>query len=84
MPENQSKIAFGGACTGRQCYHPIMPHDPAHRPKRSRDPIKAAFEVFQEVIGEAPRKVPHTRPKRKAEPKSERRHRSEPDGGSDS
>ena len=25
------------------------------RPKRSRDPIKAAYEVFQEVIGEAPR-----------------------------
>jgi hypothetical protein len=30
------------------------------RPKRSRDPVQAAFEVFQEIIGEAPRQVPPT------------------------
>jgi hypothetical protein len=28
------------------------------RPKRSRDPFKAAHEVFQEVIGEKPRTTP--------------------------
>ncbi|HEX9945348.1 MAG TPA: hypothetical protein VGG03_25335 [Thermoanaerobaculia bacterium] len=31
-----------------------MAHDPAIRPKRSRDAIKAAYQVFQEVIGKAP------------------------------
>lgn len=36
-----------------------MPHDdPATRPKRSRDPFKAAYEVFQEAIGEKPRTSP--------------------------
>jgi hypothetical protein len=33
-----------------------MLHDPAIRPKRSRDAIKAAWEVFQEAIGEKPPK----------------------------
>jgi hypothetical protein len=58
MLASQSEITFGGACTGRRCYYSIMPHDPAHRPKRYRDPINAAFQAFQEVIGEAPRTVP--------------------------
>jgi hypothetical protein len=35
-----------------------MAHDPSHRPKRPRDPIKAAYEIFQEVIGEKPRISP--------------------------
>lgn len=35
-----------------------MPHDPAIRPKRPRDPFKAAWEVFQEAIGEKPRTTP--------------------------
>ena len=35
-----------------------MEHDPAPRRKRSKDPIRAAWEIFQEVIGEAPRTVP--------------------------
>jgi hypothetical protein len=28
------------------------------RPKRSRDPVQAAFQVYQEIIGEAPRQTP--------------------------
>jgi hypothetical protein len=31
---------------------------PARRPKRSRDPIQAAHQVYLEIIGEAPRTVP--------------------------
>jgi hypothetical protein len=27
-----------------------MAHDPAIRPKRSRDPIKAAHQAFQEIL----------------------------------
>ena len=30
------------------------------RPKRSRDPVQAAHEVYLEIIGEAPRTVPPT------------------------
>lgn len=30
----------------------------ANRPKRSRDPVQAAFQVYQEIIGEAPRQAP--------------------------
>lgn len=33
-------------------------HAPIRRPKRSKDPIRAAWEVFQEVIGEKPRTEP--------------------------
>lgn len=29
-----------------------------NRPKRSRDPVQAAHEVYLEIIGEAPRQVP--------------------------
>lgn len=36
-----------------------MPHDPAIRPKRPRDPFKAAHEIFQEAIGEKPRHEAH-------------------------
>ena len=32
----------------------------ANRPKRSRDPVQAAFQVYQEIIGEAPRQTPET------------------------
>jgi hypothetical protein len=28
------------------------------RPKRSRDPVQAAHQVYLEIIGEAPRQVP--------------------------
>lgn len=28
------------------------------RPKRSRDPVQAAHQVYMEIIGEAPRQVP--------------------------
>ena len=28
------------------------------RPKRSRDPVKAAHQVYLEIIGEAPRQFP--------------------------
>jgi len=36
-----------------------MTRDHAHRrPRRPRDPISAAYEVFQEVIGEKPRSTP--------------------------
>ena len=38
----------------RPCYHGSMPM----RPKRSRDPIQAAHQVYLEIIGEAPRQVP--------------------------
>ncbi len=57
-----------------------MPHDPASRPKRSRNP--AAREAFSELIGESPRQVPHppdgspaNSAKRKAEPNRERPRR---------
>lgn len=28
------------------------------RPKRSRDPVQAAHQVYLEIIGEAPRQIP--------------------------
>jgi len=31
------------------------------RPKRSRDPVQAAHQVYLEIIGEAPRQVPQPR-----------------------
>jgi hypothetical protein len=34
-------------------------HDPTRRPKRFRDPVVAAYEVFQEVIGEKPCTSPY-------------------------
>jgi hypothetical protein len=40
-----------------------MEHDPAIRPKRPRDPFKAAHEIFREAIGEKPRTEP--RPKKR-------------------
>lgn len=30
------------------------------RPRRSRDPVQAAHQVYLEIIGEAPRQVPPT------------------------
>jgi hypothetical protein len=30
------------------------------RPRRSRDPVQAAHQVYMEIIGEAPRQVPPT------------------------
>jgi hypothetical protein len=35
-----------------------LPLMPPRRPKRSRDPVQAAHQVFLEIIGEAPRQVP--------------------------
>jgi len=62
-----------------------MPHDPATRPKRSRNPIDAAREAFSELIGESPRQFPHPPdespadgPERKAEPNRERSRRDTP------
>ncbi len=61
-----------------------MPHDPAARPKRSRNPIDAAREALSELIGESPRQVPHSPddcpadgPKRKAEPIIDRHRRDD-------
>ena len=33
---------------------------PPRHPKRSRDPVQAAHQVYLEIIGEAPRQVPPT------------------------
>ena len=46
---------MGGARTGRPCYPLPMP---PRRPKRSRDPVQAAHQVYLEIIGEAPRTLP--------------------------
>jgi hypothetical protein len=32
------------------------------RPKRSADPVKAAHQVYLEIIGEAPRQLPDDKP----------------------
>lgn len=40
------------------CYPSAMPN----RPKRSRDPVQAAHQVYLEIIGEAPRQPPPAPP----------------------
>lgn len=46
-------------------------HAPPRRPKRSKDPIRAAWEVFQEVIGEKPREPQEKTPEHPPEIPSE-------------